>query len=187
MPSLAGKLLQQTASIALETKSLLAIAAGLLWEPACWRFRGLWSTCHRLQASSYSRQQTAAIALETKSLLAIAAGLLWEPACWRFRGLWSTCHRLQASSYGRQHSSLAGKLPQQTAFVPCWQACAGAAHARASTGPKATPVCVPKRTRASGVMAATMRPPALPPSGPRSMTQSASAITSRSCSITTTL
>jgi len=39
MPSLAGKLLRQTASIALETKSPLAIAAGLLWEPACWRFR----------------------------------------------------------------------------------------------------------------------------------------------------
>jgi hypothetical protein len=44
-----------------------------------------------------------------------------------------------------------------------------------------------QRTTPSGVPAATMRPPALPPSGPRSMTQSASAITSRSCSITTTL
>ena len=38
----------------------------------------------------------------------------------------------------------------------------------------------------SGVPTATTRPPRLPPSGPRSMTQSACATTSRLCSITTT-
>ena len=42
-------------------------------------------------------------------------------------------------------------------------------------------------TSASGGAAATIVPPPTPPSGPRSMIQSASAITSRSCSITTTL
>ena len=40
---------------------------------------------------------------------------------------------------------------------------------------------------AARAASATTRPPLTPPSGPRSMTQSASAITSRSCSITTTL
>lgn len=54
-------------------------------------------------------------------------------------------------------------------------------------GASALPVWVPKRTRPSGVVAATICPPPSPPSGPRSMTQSASAITSRSCSMTTTL
>src|ERR1017187_8233440 len=37
---------------------------------------------------------------------------------------------------------------------------------------------------ASGVPDATTRPPAAPPSGPRSMTQSAALITSRLCSMT---
>ena len=60
-------------------------------------------------------------------------------------------------------------------------------YERANTGFKATPVCVPNATTASGVSAATIKPPPSPPSGPRSMIQSASAITSRSCSITTTL
>ena len=40
---------------------------------------------------------------------------------------------------------------------------------------------------ASGVPAATSRPPAVPPSGPRSMTQSAAAMTSTWCSTTTTV
>ena len=39
----------------------------------------------------------------------------------------------------------------------------------------------------SGVPAATIRPPASPPSGPRSMTQSAVLITSRLCSMTSTV
>ena len=43
------------------------------------------------------------------------------------------------------------------------------------------------RATCSGVPAATISPPAAPPSGPRSITQSALRITSRWCSITTTL
>ena len=53
--------------------------------------------------------------------------------------------------------------------------------------PQRHPVCDPAATTASGVPATTTRPPAPPPSGPRSMTQSASAITSRSCLMTSTL
>jgi hypothetical protein len=61
-------------------------------------------------------------------------------------------------------------------------------QARASTGFSATPVWLRgSSTSASGVHCATTVPPFTPPSGPRSMTQSASAITSRSCSMTTTL
>ena len=44
-----------------------------------------------------------------------------------------------------------------------------------------------RRAMSSGVPWATMRPPASPPSGPRSMTQSAALITSRLCSMTSRL
>src|SRR5439155_11991650 len=57
-----------------------------------------------------------------------------------------------------------------------------------STSRRASPVCDPRaRLTASGVPAATTVPPWSPPSGPRSISQSALLITSRWCSITTTV
>src|SRR5688572_562440 len=49
------------------------------------------------------------------------------------------------------------------------------------------PVSPADRTTCSGVPAATSRPPAFPAPGPRSITQSAAAMTSRLCSMTTTV
>src|ERR1035437_3594844 len=61
------------------------------------------------------------------------------------------------------------------------------AHALARTLRRNCPVCERLlRAICSGVPSATMRPPPSPPSGPRSMTQSASAMRSRLCSMTIT-
>src|SRR5665213_487033 len=57
-----------------------------------------------------------------------------------------------------------------------------------STLRNASPVKLPRdRITCSGVPAATRHPPSSPPSGPRSITQSAHLITSRLCSITSTV
>src|ERR1017187_3185240 len=61
------------------------------------------------------------------------------------------------------------------------------AHALARTLRRNRPVCERLlRAICSGVPCATIRPPPSPPSGPRSMTQSASAMRSRLCSMTIT-
>src|ERR1017187_782037 len=61
------------------------------------------------------------------------------------------------------------------------------AHALARTLCRKRPVCERLlRAICSGVPSATIRPPPQPPSGPRSITQSASAMKSRLCSMTTT-
>src|ERR1051325_6432701 len=63
----------------------------------------------------------------------------------------------------------------------------GVAHRSLSTLCRNRPVCERKsRATVSGVPSATMLPPASPPSGPRSITQSASAMRSRLCSMTIT-
>src|SRR5690606_8900646 len=61
-------------------------------------------------------------------------------------------------------------------------------RSRPSTLARKRPVCeCSTAASCSGVPSATMVPPRWPPSGPRSITQSAVLITSRLCSITTTV
>src|SRR5579859_1216721 len=61
------------------------------------------------------------------------------------------------------------------------------AHLAARNSRRKRPVCERRlRATSSGVPSATMVPPPSPPSGPRSMSQSASAIRSRLCSMTMT-
>src|SRR5439155_17592988 len=72
------------------------------------------------------------------------------------------------------------RLPAHNLFV-------AVAHEFESTFRRNWPVCdCLLRATSSGVPSATIRPPPAPPSGPRSMTQSASAIKSRLCSMTMT-
>jgi len=134
MPSLAGKLLRQTASIALETKSPLAIAAGLLWEPACWRFRACGphaiacrqaptaDSIHRFgnkePAGDSCRSFVGASLLAIQGLVvrmpSLAGKLLQQTAfiACRQAPTADSIHRLLASPHNRQHSSLAGKHVQ---------------------------------------------------------------------------
>ena len=60
----------------------------------------------------------------------------------------------------------------------------GGLAARAPAARSARCGCADRAATASGVPAATMLPPPAPPSGPRSITQSAVLMTSRLCSIT---
>ena len=95
--------------------------------------------------------------------------------------------RAAAAAAGRTNRS-----PRHRAWLPCSlprrRRLRAAARERSNTLASAAPVCESARARRRGSGRALrprcVRPPA-PPSGPRSMIQSASAITSRLCSITT--
>ena len=100
------------------------------------------------------------------------------PACGRGWGWAGTLSDTHPAATGRASSQVSLLLPQAGGGFPYFS----------SSGFRYWPVKLRgSSTTCSGVPAATISPPFTPPSGPRSTIQSAVLMTSRLCSITTTL